>query len=173
MFCEKCLYFILIVCAIILSNNVKIWAQNTDFGIKANTGVHGLGFYTDLQFCYFNTNTTTGIIHLPEKLISIGAGLETNYFFKQDFRLVPKVSFDYHLPVQVVPLSFGLQTRFYPAKDMDYKNISVQLCPQVGTNLFGLGFVTLGYSIGVSNRDITPDLGFQVNMGINLPFHLN
>ncbi len=159
-------YIFLILTNIFVNSYTNLFAQDNIFSIKGNTGVHGGGFYTDIQAGGFFISSESSFLSFPTSITSICAGIETNYLFKNDFRIVPKISFEQTFEGLFMA---GLQARFYPAQDMDFKNASVQVCPQVGISFFGAGTFSLGYNIGLSNVDMVPKLGFQVNIGVNLP----
>ncbi len=140
---------------------------------KINAGVHRGGFYTDINllFGYRNVDKSSNSfvpVNIPERGFMWSMGVESNYFFKTDFRLTPKITFEYHDYLNL--LIFRLQNRLYPAQDMNFAKASFQTCPEVGINIFGLVFLTYGYSFGLTNRDVTKDLGHQVNIGFALPF---
>ncbi len=166
-------HFAVILWFLVFFFNKKINAQETIvhygiFGAKLNVGGISVGgFYSDMQFGYFFMDkfNKSSILNVPNYLTSICGGVETNYSLNE-FKLIPKISFEHHHTDSF--FSYGLQARYYPAKNMDFSKTSIQLCPQIGTNLFCIAYVTFGYSFGITNRDITPDLGFQLNFGVNL-----
>ncbi len=141
--------------------------EGNHFSIKNSTGIHGGGFYTDIQASLFSVSYSKNpqeFALFPKRITALNVGIEHNYLFKNDFRLVPKISFDYFVESL---LMFGMQTRLYPAKDMNFKDASIQVCPQVGISGIGIGYIAFGYNVGLNNRDVTPDLGFEVSIGIN------
>ncbi|TAG94047.1 MAG: hypothetical protein EAZ20_01205 [Bacteroidetes bacterium] len=141
----------------------KIIAQDTYIFPKANIGFHRGGLYTDLQIGYAYSPYKSGF-GLFEEMRIVSVGVESNYFFKNDFRLTPKICLEYQKGL----LLWAIQGRLYPAKNMDFKQASIQICPQVGISIFSTGYISFGYSFGLNNRDITSDLGFQANLGFNL-----
>ncbi len=160
-------YFVVILSFLLFFSTKNINAQSL-FSFKANAGSTAVGgAYSDIQAGFFFSKSEGGMIALPSSVSSICAGVETNYLFKNDFRIVPKISFDYHKTE--FPISFGLQGRYYPAKDMDFSKASIQVCPHIGTNFMSIYYINFGYNFAVTNKDITPDLGFQVNFGVFFP----
>lgn len=157
-------YYLLLFILFFLSSPKKIIAQDAYFVPKGNVGFHRGGLYTDLQIGYTITDNKNTFMKTFDNIKMISIGIESNYFFKNDFRMTPKITLEYHKNF----LIWAIQTRLYPAKNMDFKQASIQVCPQIGISAFALGHLSFGYSFGLNNRDITQDLGFQVNLGFNL-----
>ncbi|TAG87081.1 MAG: hypothetical protein EAZ20_11420 [Bacteroidetes bacterium] len=165
-------YFFLIILYLFFFTD--IFAQTEYRGItpKFNVGVNRSGFYSDvnISLCYRNASKKGGDfinIDLPERGMVYNLGVETNYFFKTDFRITPKITLEYHFYRDL--FTFRWQNRFYPAQNNDFSKTSFQTCPEAGINILGLVFLTYGYSFGLTNRDVTKDLGHQVNIGFSVP----
>ncbi len=170
-------YFVVILSFLLFFSTKNINAQENIFTLKTSIGTTAIGgVYSDIQAGFlFIKGDGSGTFPAPSGLTSICAGVETNYLFKNDFRIVPKISFDYHSIENKIgfPLSFGLQARYYPAKDMDFSKASIQVCPQIGTNYMGMCHLYFGYNWAVTQQDVMPNLGFQANLSIFFPFGIS
>lgn len=142
----------------------QISLAQSDFVPKFNVGYHQGGVYSDFQLGYIISSSGGGFLNFNDQVHLVSVGFENNYYFKNDFRFTPKASLEFYNK----GFLWGFQTRLYPAKNMDFKQASLQVCPIVGISLFSLGHLSFGYNFGLTNRDITSDLGFQVNLGINI-----
>lgn len=129
---------------------------------KISTGVHRGGFFTDATLCFRWFSTTKGVKlqGFARESLLIGAGIETNYKFRRDFRLTPKIVLEYN--PKNTSFMLRLQNRFYPAKDLNYRCLSWQACPEVGLNLFHALTIGYGYSFAITGIKCTPSLGHQL-----------
>jgi hypothetical protein len=132
---------------------------------KVSMGVHGKGFFTDALLCVRWRALEGGAVKYTHQSLLIGAGIEHNYRFRKDFRLVPKLVTEYNFGKK--GLMLRLQNRFYPAKDMDYRRLSWQVCPEIGAHFSHAFTIGYGYSFAITNASCTPSLGHQVCLGFN------
>lgn len=142
-------------------------AQFTLLSPKISTGVHGRGFFTDasLAIRLLDDMNSRGFIAISSKTVFLMAGLESNYLFRNDFRLVPKIGLEHNRQL----LTLRLQNRLYPNKNLRFKQASWQICPEVGFNLFGVFSATYGYNFAITNIDFIPKLGHQLTLSLNIP----
>ena len=88
---------------------------------KFSTGVHGQGFFTDASLCVrWRSEPKGGFPSFTQESLLLGAGIEHNYKFRKDFRLIPKIILEYG--AMNSGLMLRLQNRFCPAKDLDFSN---------------------------------------------------
>jgi hypothetical protein len=133
---------------------------------KIGFGTHNLGNYAEIGletgFRWYLTNSD-GMSGLTFRHILISAGLESNFRFKTDYRLTPKIALEYH----GFPITVRVQSRWYPTKNLDFSHASWQICPEIGLNIVGVIFITYGHSFAITNQNHVPPLGNQFMIGIN------
>ena len=133
---------------------------------KFSTGVHGQGFFTDASLCVrWRSEPKGGFPSFTQESLLLGAGIEHNYKFRKDFRLIPKIILEYG--AMNSGLMLRLQNRFCPAKDLDFSNVSWQVCPEIGVNLFHVFSISYGYSFALTSAKAVPSLGHQVCLSFN------
>ena len=134
---------------------------------KLALGTHSLGGFaeigleTGIRWIATDSHMWNGT---PFRSVLFSASLEGNFHFKTDYRLTPKIALVYH----GLPITVRVQSRWYPAKNLNFKYASWQICPEIGFNVTGVVFFTYGYSFAVTNQNHVPALGNQFMIGLNL-----
>lgn len=130
---------------------------------KFSMGVHRQGFFTDASVGIRLYENSSGFLSFQSCFAILG--VENNYRFRSDFRLTPKIGVEYNHDF----FTFRLQNRLYPNKNLNFEQVSWQVCPEIGLNFLNFVSLTYGYNFPITNKEVVPSLGHQVGLNFNFP----